>query len=119
MKQKLIILLLVLLGVFVLAGCGGKEQTSSSSAQSLTIQVTSGGYSPEVLEVKKGNPVILNFQAASSLGCAGDLEIPDFGVRQSLAPDKTTPVKILPKSEGDFVIRCSMNMFTATLKVRS
>ncbi|MHB1420351.1 MAG: cupredoxin domain-containing protein [Bacillota bacterium] len=121
MKRKCCILstvLLVIVGVSLLAGCTGNQQTSSGEAQALPIQVTSGGYSPEVLEVKKGSPVILNFEAGSRLGCAGELEIPEFGVRKTLEPGKTTPVEILPEKAGDIIIRCSMNMFATTLAVK-
>lgn len=101
-----------------MAGCAGNQRDNSAETQFVTVRVTSSGYYPEVPEVKKGIPVVLNFQAASDIGCASYMEIPDYGVSQRLEPNKTTLVEITPREAGDFVIRCSMNMFSTTLKVK-
>lgn len=115
MKLKLFALCLVLLILSVVTGCGGG---SNQQVPSLLVYASSGGYSPQVLEIKKNSTVVLNFEAATNLGCAGDLEIPQFGIRQRLTPGKTTPIEIKPVREGIYQIRCSMNMFTAMLTVK-
>ena len=114
MKQKLIFWSIVLMGMFVLVWYANY----SGENQSVTVKVTAGGYYPEVREVKKGIPVVLNFQTDANPGCAGYMEIPDFGVRLLLEPNKTIPVKIVPKEAGDLVIKCAMNMFSTTLTVK-
>lgn len=117
MRQVLAMMALIVF-TLILFGCAGVKQEPAAGSQSVSIQVTPGGYSPQVLEVVKGTPVNLNFQTGNSMGCAGDIEIPAFGIRQKLTPETTTAVKVVPQKAGDYIIRCSMNMFTTTLKVQ-
>jgi plastocyanin domain-containing protein len=82
------------------------------------VQITvSGGYSPEVISVKKGQPVTLNFYRTDPSSCLEEVVLPDFGVRQALALNQTTPIEINPDTAGEFTFSCGMNMYHGKLKV--
>ncbi len=43
-----------------------------------------GGYSPDVIQVKRGQPVTLQFLRRDPSSCLEEVVLPDFGVRERL-----------------------------------
>ena len=80
--------------------------------------VVDGGYSPEVISVKKGQPVTLSFMRRDPSSCLEEVVLPDFGVRRHLELDKTTAIEITPKATGEYIFSCGMNMYHGKIKVR-
>ena len=76
-----------------------------------------GGYSPDVIVVKQGRPVRLDFYRDESAGCSESLRIPDFGIARDLPPFRTTPVEFTPATPGEFTFTCGMNMLRGRLVV--
>jgi Cu+-exporting ATPase len=89
---------------------------SGASEQEATV-VVSGGYDPEVVVAKKGVPLTLVFDRRESSPCSDAVVIPEFGVRQTLAPNAKTSIRVVPKRTGEFPFACGMNMLHGTLKV--
>ena len=79
--------------------------------------VVEGGYSPEVITVKQGQPVTLNFLRKDPSSCLEEVVLPDFGVRQHLELNQTTPIEITPKRVGEYIFSCGMNMYHGKIKV--
>ena len=79
--------------------------------------VVSGGYDPEVVVAKKDVPLTLVFDRRESSPCSDEVVIPEFGIRQRLAANAKTPIRIVPKRAGEFPFACGMNMLHGTLKV--
>ena len=79
--------------------------------------VVSGGYDPEVIVAKKDVPLTLVFDRRESSPCSDEVVIPEFGIRQRLAANAKTPIRIVPKRAGEFPFACGMNMLHGTLKV--
>jgi plastocyanin domain-containing protein len=69
-----------------------------------------GGYSPEVITVKKGQAITLNFLRKDPSSCLEEVVLPDFGVRQLLTLNQTTPIEITPHQAGEYAFSCGMNM---------
>lgn len=79
--------------------------------------VVGGGYSPEVISVKRGQPVTLNFYRNDPGECQEEVVLPDFGIRKFLPLNETLPVEIKPDKEGEYTFSCGMNMYHGKIKV--
>jgi plastocyanin domain-containing protein len=76
-----------------------------------------GGYSPDVIEVRRGQPVQLRFYRDETTSCSEELLMPDFNVRRELPAYQTTTVELLPQQAGRFEFTCGMHMLRGTLVV--
>lgn len=79
--------------------------------------VVKGGYSPDVIRVRKGVPLRLRFDRQEAGDCTARVAFPDFRVSKTLAPFATTTVEFVPDKPGRFGFACGMNMFHGTLVV--
>ena len=91
--------------------------SSSSGVQQVDITVK-GGYSPDVIEVKRGKPVQLSFYRDEENTCSEVLLMPDFSIRRDLPAFKTTLVELLPQQAGTFTFTCGMGMLRGSLVVK-
>jgi len=80
--------------------------------------VVEGGYDPDVIVVKKGIPVRLNFYRNETADCSDTIVFGDFNIRKPLPAFKTTPVEFTPEKEGEYVFTCGMGMLRGKLIVR-
>ncbi|WP_245897030.1 cupredoxin domain-containing protein [Hymenobacter nivis] len=77
-----------------------------------------GGYSPDVIEVRRGQPVQLNFYRDETTSCSEELLMPDFHMRRDLSAYQTTTVALLPQQAGQFEFTCGMHMLRGILEVK-
>jgi plastocyanin domain-containing protein len=80
--------------------------------------VVKGGYDPDVISVKKGIPVRLNFFRDETDDCSDTIVFGDFNIRKPLPAFKATPVEFTPEKEGEYVFTCGMGMLRGKLIVR-
>lgn len=85
--------------------------------QEITVRVK-GGYDPDVIVVKKGIPVRLNFDREETADCSDTIVFGDFNIRKPLPAYKTTPIEFTPEKEGEYVFTCGMGMLRGKLIVR-
>jgi plastocyanin domain-containing protein len=76
-----------------------------------------GGYSPDVVVVKAGRPVRLNFYRDETAACTEDVVIPEFRIAKHLPAFQTTPIEFTPEKAGEFPFACGMNMVRGKLVV--
>jgi plastocyanin domain-containing protein len=89
-------------------GAGGMQQ----------IKVTvKGGYTPDVIVVKRGLPVELDFYRDETSNCTERVVFGDFGISRTLPAFETTPVRFTPERAGEFTFTCGMNMVRGKLIV--
>ncbi len=88
----------------------------SSGTQEIKVTVR-GGYSPDVIVVKKGVPVRLNFYRDETSSCSEQVVFGDFGIAKELPAFKTTPIEFTPEKAGEFTFACGMNMLRGKLIV--
>jgi P-type Cu+ transporter len=107
---------------FLYAFFFGKRRVAAASAadsgavQEATI-VVSGGYSPDVIEAKRGVPLRLIFDRRESSPCSDEIVLPDFRVRRSLPAHAKTTIEIFPENAGEFPFSCGMNMLHGKIRV--
>jgi plastocyanin domain-containing protein len=99
---------------------GEREQvaaeTNESGMQEVKVRVK-GGYSPDVIVVKKDVPVRLNFYRDETSSCSEQVVFGDFGIARDLPAFKTTAVEFTPDKTGEFIFACGMNMLRGKLIV--
>lgn len=77
-----------------------------------------GGYSPDVIVVRRGLPVRLNFYRDETNSCSEQVIFGDFGIARNLPPFRTTSIEFTPDREGEFTFTCGMNMLRGRLVVQ-
>ena len=99
---------------------GKREATAatvgSSGMQEIKVTVK-GGYSPDVIVVKKDVPVRLNFYRDETSSCSEQVVFGDFGIARDLPAFKTTTIEFTPDKSGEFNFVCGMNMLRGKLIV--
>ncbi len=80
--------------------------------------VVRGGYTPDRIEVRQGQPVRLTFLRMESNPCTEQLILGDFGIARTLPEGKRVAVEFTPDRAGEFTFHCGMNMVRGTLVVR-
>lgn len=80
--------------------------------------VVKGGYTPDVIVVKKGIPVRLNFYRDETADCSDTIVFGDFNIRKPLPAYKTTFIEFIPEKEGEYKFTCGMGMLKGKLIVR-
>lgn len=108
---------------FVLWYFFGKRKKVSASlgeagVQEIDVRVKDG-YSPDVIAVKRGLPVRLNFYRDETSSCSEQIVFGDFGIARNLPPFKTTPIEFTPEKTGEFTFTCGMNMLRGKLVVEA
>ncbi|MEO5904254.1 MAG: cupredoxin domain-containing protein [Gemmatimonadaceae bacterium] len=89
---------------------------SEAGVQEIKITVK-GGYSPDVIVVKEGVPVKLDFYRDESASCTEQVIFGDFGIARDLPAFKTTSIEFTPDKIGEFMFACGMNMVRGKLVV--
>jgi plastocyanin domain-containing protein len=91
-------------------------QVTDGDVQEVHITVK-GGYSPDVVRVKQGRPVRLDFYRDETGSCSEQVIFGDFGIARDLPAFKHTPVEFTPSKPGEFNWTCGMNMLRGKLVV--
>jgi plastocyanin domain-containing protein len=99
---------------------GEREGTVAAEGQGGVQEVritVKGGYSPDLIVVKRGRPVRLDFYRDETASCSEEVIFGDFGIARALPAFKTTPIEFVPDKEGEFTFTCGMNMLRGKLVV--
>ena len=99
---------------------GEREKTVARVAEG-GVQVArvlvKGGYAPDTLVVKRGQPVRIEFDRQETSSCSDTVVFGDFGISRPLPAFQTTPVEFTPEKAGTFEFTCGMNMLRGRLIV--
>ncbi len=100
---------------------GERESTtamvSKEGVQEINVTVK-GGYSPDVIVVKQGVPVRLNFYRDETASCSERVIFGDFRIARVLPAFKSTQIEFTPDKAGEFTWTCGMNMLRGKLIVQ-
>lgn len=91
--------------------------TGAGGVQEIMITVK-GGYSPDVIVVREGAPVRLNFYRDETSSCSEEVVFGDFHIARHLPPYTTTSIEFTPERAGEFTFTCGMNMMRGKLIVQ-
>src|SRR5919205_4262984 len=93
-----------------------RARSDDAGVQKIKVTVK-GGYSPDVIVLKKGVPAELEFYRDEVSSCSEEVVFPDFGVARRLPAFETTRVRLLPERAGQFDFTCGMSMLRGRLVV--
>ena len=74
-----------------------------------------GGYSPNTVRVKAGQPTRLVFDRKDDSSCSEEIVIADLGIRQFLPSGERTTIEITPPKPGAYPFTCGMSMLRGTV----
>lgn len=99
----------------------GERQSVAAEMSAIGVQqirvTVKGGYSPDVITVRKDVPVRLDFYRDENASCTEQVIFGDFGIAKSLPAFQTTPIEFTPDKAGEFTFACGMNMVRGKLIV--
>src|SRR6201993_779212 len=90
--------------------------TVSDGVQQIEVTVR-GGYSPDVVQVRQGIPVEIEFDRQETGDCTSRVVFPDLHLSAALPAHQRTTVRFTPEEAGSFGFACGMNMIHGTLVV--
>ena len=93
------------------------EVLATSSNQPIRIEVSSKGYTPKTIGVKKGKPVALEFHRADSDNCGEKIVFPSLKLERDLPVGEKVLIEITPEKAGELKFTCGMDMFRGKLLV--
>ncbi len=79
--------------------------------------IVKGGYTPDVLVVKAGRPVRLNFLRQETASCSEMVLFPDFNTSAKLPTGERVAVEFTPEKPGEYGFQCQMGMLRGKLIV--
>ena len=70
-----------------------------------------GGYTPNVVHVKQGQPAQLKFNRVSDQGCLQQVHSEALGFNEALPLNQPVTVEVPTDQAGEFTFSCGMDMF--------
>ena len=101
---------------FLLSKTKSQSAQTQQGTQEITITVD-GGYEPDHVLVKSGQPVCLNFLRRDASSCLEQVLLPDFHIAKDLELNQVTPIEFTPDKPGQYLFTCGMNMFRGVVEV--
>lgn len=95
----------------------GTAASLGSSGKQEAMILVKGGYTPDVIVVKAGRPVRLNFRREETASCSEMLVFPAFNRSVKLPTGETVAVEFTPDKPGEYPFSCQMGMFRGRLIV--
>ena len=87
----------------------GVQVAEVAGLQEVTIKVK-GGYDPDVIVVKKGKPVRLNFLRQESAMCSEMVIFDKIQKSAKLPEGETVTIEFTPQQNGEIPFQCQMGM---------
>ena len=90
---------------------------AKGAARTVEMTVTSDGFVPAEVKVKKGEKVRLAITRKTDRTCATEIVVKDYGISQPLPLEKTVYVDLTPTKAGKVKYACGMDMISGFLVV--
>ncbi|MFZ2202172.1 MAG: sulfite exporter TauE/SafE family protein [Microgenomates group bacterium] len=100
-----------------LPSIAGALARDNQGVQEVAITVSSSGYSPQHITLKKGIPARLILKTSGTNGCARAFTIPSLRLQKILPVTGTETLEFTPTKAGPLVFTCSMGMYTGVFNV--
>jgi plastocyanin domain-containing protein len=112
-----IALILAIVWYFWLHRTEGVAAAEVGGVQEVPIAVQ-GGYTPDVITVKRGKPVRLLFTRQESSMCSEMVVFDTIGKSATLPEGETVAIEFTPQQAGDIPFQCQMGMLRGRLVVQ-
>ncbi|HWO70751.1 MAG TPA: cupredoxin domain-containing protein [Actinomycetota bacterium] len=95
----------------------GYRAVVTSSGYQEAMVLVKGGYAPDTIVVRAGEPVRLSFRREESSPCSEMVVFADLGKSVRLPEGELVPVEFLPREPGTYGFTCQMGMLRGRLVV--
>lgn len=95
----------------------GESLQNLATTQNAEIAITSRGYEPSYIRVKKDQLVTLTLKSKDAFNCASAFRIPSLGISKNLAANDTQVISFTPTKAGRLQFNCSMGMYRGVIEV--
>lgn len=95
----------------------GHATLASDGYQEALVRVTAR-YRPNVIVVRQGTPVRLNFRRETAGDCTAEVMLAEFGKHATLPIGATVPVEFVPDWPGTYGFWCGLGMARGTIIVK-
>lgn len=96
----------------------GLAEAAGGGGQSVTIRVSSQGFTPARLELKGGAPARLTFLRVDEQNCGTEVVFPSLGLRRDLPLNQPVVLEFTPQSGQTLNFSCGMDMLNGQVLVR-
>jgi len=93
-----------------------RVSAGTSGIQEVAITVK-GGYTPDIIVVKAGQPLRMRFTRQESSSCSEMVLFPDFNQSAKLPEGEEVSVEFTPDKPGEYGFQCQMGMLRGKLIV--
>lgn len=94
-----------------------EKPVSGSTVQNAEIQITTSGYKPDYIRVKKGEPVEIKLINKDAYSCAAAFRIPSLRISKNVKPNDEQIITFTPDKTGKIQFNCSMGMYRGIVEV--
>ncbi len=101
----------------LLASAPATAHAAATKERGIELAVTSEGFVPAKVTVKKGEPVKLVVTRKTERTCATEFVMKDFGVNKPLPLHEAVTVSVKPPKAGSYRYACGMDMIAGALEV--
>lgn len=95
-----------------------KSAVAKPRVQTAKIVITTKGYQPTSLKLRRGVPARVTFVRTTDATCAKEIVLPDFNIRRALPLNEPVVVVFTPTRGGSFTFVCGLNMMRGQLIVQ-
>jgi plastocyanin len=98
----------------------GSQASHSEAAvpnDAIRINVTSSGYEPSQISVKKGQAIKLAFYRGDGQNCAGTVVFPQLQISKQLPVGQTVVIELTATDAGELTFTCGMGMYKGLLVI--
>lgn len=96
-----------------------REQTEAVAkalpVSRVTVNVSDQGYSPDIIEAKAGERLVLVFKRTTEQGCGEELVFPDHNIRRSLPLHQEVEIELMPREHERITFTCGMGMYQGSV----
>ncbi|MHB8136597.1 MAG: cupredoxin domain-containing protein [Anaerolineaceae bacterium] len=112
-----IVLSLLIVWYFWLAPKGKTHVSADKSGIQEVAITVKGGYTPDIIVVKAGQPLRMRFTRQESSACSETVTFPDFNKSAKLPEGQEVIIEFTPEKPGEFGFQCLMGMLRGKLIV--
>ena len=103
--------------ISIVLGGSTNQGNSIATTQNVEITITSRGYFPNYIKVKRGLPVTIALKSQDAYSCASAFRIPSLGISRNMQPNETQIITFTPTEVGQIPFSCSMGMYRGVIEV--
>ena len=93
------------------------SDTGNQEVQTVNMDENSSGYSPNVLQIKKGQHIKWVINAQAPYSCASTIIVPDLNISKTLQAGANIIEFTAPNETGRLRFSCSMGMYSGYFDV--